>query len=712
VAVLTALAVTVGLMLLVAGAPVYTDDLWWHLEAGEMYATEGPWPARDWMLYTALPDAPIQHEWLFGVMVYLIDRLGGFPALRVTHVLWVALITAGFYATFRRTGASRGASALSVILMLSLAWLRLAQYRPDLVSILALLGLYHLALARDWSGAPTRRRLAILAAAGLLVAVWANFHSLVVLGINLVVAAVLGVGLQGALARFLGIGPARSGGPTPGGAETRPRLAALLGLLAVALGCAMLNPRGPAQLTTFLTSSGQSALWFIVDEWSPFNPFWPGANQDSIALLQWAGADAVLLAFALTAARRFWRLVQGRSAADLARFDAVGFGLGLAAIVALLVSIRFLWLAFLPLVYVLTGARFQGRARQAGLLVAAVVLSLWFSQGNGVAELAAKYGDDPGGYAKGYQHHRYHSEGVAFLAGADLEGRLFNPYWMGGFLGYWLAPRIQVFVDGRTEHYAYETYVDYSAVLAMKGRLPNESFLDVLERHGVDLFFGVGFPHWWLGIYTTGHLENVPGWVLVSRSYRHAIYLRRNARNRRNLERVAAYYQREGIPFDPGRGLDPNAVIARRPDWARSHGMLPPDWEKLRSELPFEAQDHRRAREVVAILYALDGAYELQTALDRETLARYPGDLDARARLVHGLLRLGEFEAARAAAAPVPALAKFAGNYIRLASAPTEGRQSARKQAALDHLLEKAFPVRAADTWEIDLRMATELPGY
>ena len=58
----TALGLLALMVLLLAGAPIYTDDLWWHLKAGEMYATEGPWPEADWMLHTASDGAPIQYE--------------------------------------------------------------------------------------------------------------------------------------------------------------------------------------------------------------------------------------------------------------------------------------------------------------------------------------------------------------------------------------------------------------------------------------------------------------------------------------------------------------------------------------------------------------------------------------------------------------------------------------------------------------------------
>ena len=76
----TALGMLTLMALLLAGAPLYTEDLWWHLKAGQMYFTEGPWPQSDWMLHTASDDAPIQHEWLFGVSVYALERLLGFQA--------------------------------------------------------------------------------------------------------------------------------------------------------------------------------------------------------------------------------------------------------------------------------------------------------------------------------------------------------------------------------------------------------------------------------------------------------------------------------------------------------------------------------------------------------------------------------------------------------------------------------------------------------
>ena len=76
-------------------------------------------------------------------------------------------------------------------------------------------------------------------------------------------------------------------------------------------------------------------------------------------------------------------------------------------------------------------------------------------------------------------------------------------------------------------------------VNARHGSLLDETFLDVLDRREVDVFFGVEFGYG-LGVdqiqSTIGHLKDAPGWRLIARGPRFAIYLRANLRNQENLE--------------------------------------------------------------------------------------------------------------------------------------------------------------------------------
>ena len=60
--------------MVLAGRPLATADLWFHLEMGEWYLTQGLWPSSDPMLHTNGDITPVQHEWLFGALVYGIEQ--------------------------------------------------------------------------------------------------------------------------------------------------------------------------------------------------------------------------------------------------------------------------------------------------------------------------------------------------------------------------------------------------------------------------------------------------------------------------------------------------------------------------------------------------------------------------------------------------------------------------------------------------------------
>jgi hypothetical protein len=219
---------------------------------------------------------------------------------------------------------------------------------------------------------------------------------------------------------------------------------------------------------------------------------------------------------------------------------------------------------------------------------------------------------------------------------------------MGGFFGFWLAPRLRLFVDGRTP--GRETILDYLAINRLRGRVPGQSHLDLLDRYGVDVFFGVGMPtgESQSSVYTTTLLEDAPGWMLVFRTVDQAIYLRRSPRNRRNLERISGWYARQGVPFDAMRGLDVGAVVRERPDWAEHHQLLPRHHAELEaaSRAP-EAEQRFAALSQLATVLLLQGRYEEQVELDLRAHALRPDRIGPRQRLVVGLLRLGRPEEAR-----------------------------------------------------------------
>ena len=187
-------------------------------------------------------------------------------------------------------------------------------------------------------------------------------------------------------------------------------------------------------------------------------------------------------------------------------------------------------------------------------------------------------------YHDSYDRWKYDGYAVRFLQDARLEGNLYNSYFMGGFLGYWLAPRLRTFIDGSLD-VSPGVVEDYLALQAGGLGHPGFDATEALDRHRVDVVVGIGFPTTqtpgrpWR--HTTMHLHERPGWVLVFRSMQSAVYLRRSERNRENLERVRTYYDREGIDFDPRVGVDVARIVDESPRWAIDYGLVPHDFEQL-----------------------------------------------------------------------------------------------------------------------------------
>lgn len=635
------------LLVYLSASPHQSDDFWFHLKMGEFYAASGPSLPADPLLHTARPGPPVAHEWLFAVTLHELASRVGLGGLRAVQGLAVALTLALAGSILWRATGRASLAALGLIAFGLLSWWRFVQLRPDLVSIAAALGLYRLLL--EPAAPPSWRR---VAAAVALLAVWANAHSAFVIGPLFLVAAEMGLALRAGVAgRWL---PRVE-------AEAERRLAfARARRLGWALGLGSLatlaNPRGWHQHATYLSMS--RGVLPALDDWLPFQPLHPPAFGGAVGVLEWALLDAVLVGFAATAGLALWRLARRGSRHALAAADPVHFGLGLGCVLATLVAIRFTWTAFFPLLFSLrvlaawTPPRHARSGTWAAALVA-VALAAAFPADGRFARFAVWR---PAAWAaSSYAGSKYPVQAVRFLRETGVTGNLFNAYHEGGFLGYWLAPRLAPFIDGRNEAYPPDVFRDMVAIQQRRGGYPGESYLQALDRRRVDWFLGTGLP---LGpdptgvrVYTAAHLDGVPGWIPVFRTVRETVYLRALPRNRDALLRVAAWYAEQGVPFDEERGLDADAVLRERPDWAMAWGMAPLDLVALReAEAGSAPRERAGGLDVLATIHALLGDYEGQLERDRELASLAPAAAAPRRRLVYGALRLARpDEAARAA---------------------------------------------------------------
>ena len=629
--------------MLAAGQPMITADVWWHLALGRAHAAQGPWLAEDPLLFTA-PGPPTPASWLWALGLHGVERLAGFSGLRLLHVALVLACLGLGFSLLRRASGSLRVAAAGTGLMVAFSTYRLAQLRPHLFTLLATLLLYRL-LVED-GRRPSPRRIAL--SAGLL-ALWVNLHAGFLIGPLL---------LAGAAGGLLVAAPLRAPEQRP---HDRRRalglgLACGLGLLAT-----LANPGGLApHLAWFAAGSETPLLETVGDEWLPVSLFrLPVPSLPPSALnwgLLWLLVPATLLA--ALAALRDWRRRE-----ELASLDPALVALALGALAAPFVAVRFLWLTFLPLLLL---AALAGRARVGAspaarsgaawaTAVALVLLVPGFLRLGDWPLVTRSLPRDPAVWTTPYWPDNFYARAVWLLADAGVEGNAYNDYAMGGFLGYWTAPEIRAFVNG-TLNFRPEAMEANRPIRDRRGVRSGESFLELLDRLEIDFFIGIHPPQLPPGrkpwFRTTAHLEGAPGWLPVFRNLRSAVYLRDTPRNARNLERLAAWYADQGVPFEPETGFDTARVLREAPGWSLRHGLVTLGFAQLgpRSLLP--TPQATGALDQLGMVWASLGLYERSVEAARRLLQR--GEyVSARRRLVWSLLQLGRGDEARQAAGPL-----------------------------------------------------------
>jgi tetratricopeptide (TPR) repeat protein len=335
-----------------------------------------------------------------------------------------------------------------------------------------------------------------------------------------------------------------------------------------------------------------------------------------------------------------------------------------------------------------TRRRTQGHARLAhGLAWSAaglsLVLALALPGGLRLASYAQEVAVETDGYWRSpYLDQRYGGAGMRFLRDAGLRGRLFHPFNLGGFLGYWLAPDLRIFIDGRMDHYPGEVLDDYLKLRNASQRGAPRLLQDLLDKWAIDVFFGTSFPEArYADRHSIAHLRRLPGWVLVFASEQHSVYLRKTPRNQRNFDRVKAYYVQRRLHFSVNGGLDVSQTIRRRPGWSKRQGLIPEHFKALkeRSESP-DPDIRLTALQQLGWLYWQIGAFEDGVAVERKLLALRPEAKEPRRRLADGLLLLGRpaeaLEVARELQqedpgyADIALIAAFAENRVNSSAAP------------------------------------------
>jgi hypothetical protein len=606
------------LLVVLALRQVASLDVGFHLTAGRYILAGNGWPRTDPFTYTVNDHAYVDTSWGYQVLLSLVERAAGAPGLVLLHVgLW--LVTFGLVLWTVRLGPHLRAVLPALLLLGVLASELRFETRPEVLSyaLLALV-LYVLHRHRERAGAPLWPLPAIFL-------VWANCHSLFVLGWAALLAFVVGDGFErGRLDR---------------------RLAAWS---ALACGVTVCNPYGwrawtfPLTLATRFSETNvfnrtiaefRSPLAVGAEPGTPFYPWLP--------VLSW-GALAVL---ALAALPLCWR--RRRFACGLVALAFVALSAQMVRNMPLLAVA-----GIVPIARVLGVGTAQVRRRTErrrgrfeaalALAVTIVAVTVGLRVHHDAYYIATRRQDR---FGLGWNASVLPVGAAAYASREQLPGRMLNHLNFGGYL-MWALPE-PVFIDGRLEVMGEAFFEEYRRALGEEAALEA-----AVARHGVSW---IVFP------YRTNprllaRLSRDPRWLLGYVDRLSAVFLRAGPGARERIDASA-----QAAARGPAGALDV-AALAGLGGGARPHparrwlsGLV--RQERFPSE-PFEiglfhyfrGEFSQAAARFAAGIADSDGAYyelyqNLGSALfrsDRRSEARacyrivldeVPGDALARERI-------------------------------------------------------------------------------
>ena len=425
-------------------AAIRSEDLWWHLAAGEWMLRQRAIPLVDPFSFTAAGKPWLNDAWLADLIFAIWSRAFGLETL----AWWKWGVVVATFLVLMRTcrrlaDDDPGSAYLAVVLAAAVAEPFL-DLRPQLYSFLGLALVLELALGRERPSLLTP----------VLFLVWANLHAGFLFGLGALAIVLLPRVLWG-----------------PGSARIRAGAVAALSTAAC-----LANPNGLRVFTRPVAYALDATSPFRqLMEWRP--PFQPGGAESAaypyaIAVF----AAAAVLAIALPATRR-------REATWIA------IALGGVSLAMSLTSRRFVPLFAMTQALVLAPVlrRISTPLTDAlpSLLAPAVAATV------GVAWLAP-YPLSSFAFHYLTVEDSFPVETCHFIEANGLGGNVFAQYGWAGYVSYRTGGRLQVYIDGRADAvYDGALYARYNAVAYGQ----NEWF-EILRDSGAEYMLWPRYGTW------------------------------------------------------------------------------------------------------------------------------------------------------------------------------------------------------------------------
>jgi hypothetical protein len=425
-------------------------DTWWHLAAGRWVVQNKSIPDHDVLSFTVPQNEWINLQWLYDVLLYGVWNVGGASALVVASVACFVLT---FALLARHLGRYTGPLATTLLLIWVAATVNERfLIRPEMASF-PLLAAIQLALA---AGRTDARQLRWLVP---LMILWANMHSLFILGVGAILCA-----MAGAVVAALPVLPAGlrrdSGWPDAARRE-------LFVWGGAAIAATLLNPYFlrallfPIELMTRI--DGSSPVYGVIGEFRPpFSGYFPTFAMGSYQVFVFTFAGVAVIAGLVRAFAGDRRSPAASSDEPRGRFDigAVVFALALAYLSLLarrnvgifaIGAVPVLGACAGVLISKLPRTAFAPAVTRAGsalilavgiAICASVVTNDWYARTGETHE-----------FGFGTFESNFQPRATEFVREQDLPGPMFNDMTSGGYLT-WTDPTGKgVYVDGRLEVY-------------------------------------------------------------------------------------------------------------------------------------------------------------------------------------------------------------------------------------------------------------------
>jgi hypothetical protein len=468
-----------------------TPDFWQHLVVGKAIWQLGRIPQEHLWTWPSFGQREVLPSWGFRWLLWPFYAIGGVFGLQVWRWLTTLAAYAAGFVTARRLGA-RGLTPLVVISLAVLSYRTRAQVRPEtLVAMLLALEVMQL----------ERRRIQGGGALGLLAIAWAwaNVHISYFVGLALIAFHCLTPNLPVSAEERPGFWTRADRMPTP-----------LVLVLAAAIS--FVNPYGWRALRQpfeYFLVWRHEPIYQTIPELSPLLVTWRSYLASGLPVLVIAWPALVLV----RATMHKFDLIEALTCAlmtGLALFNQrfVGF--------LMVANVPYLSRALSELA---GGMRWPAtlrppaaRATMAALLMIAASLPSW-------ADTRFRLGI-------GFVPMLYPERACTFLAQHQLSGRMFNPYYFGGYIAwrFWPDQSRLPFID------IHQTGSRHDRDLYSYAFADSNAWGELMREHDFELAILDGHQEWVHGDRLLDFLDADHRWALVFRDDAAALYVRRDGR--------------------------------------------------------------------------------------------------------------------------------------------------------------------------------------